>query len=267
MEHSDRARRRKLAAVVLARTNYGEADLIVTFLTRELGLLRALARYGRRSRRRFGGGLLAPGAAAWYDFTLKPQSTLAFVENAEENPRARRLPPDPVIQSLAAFALELVRNFETARNPAEASFRLLVRHLGRLALCRGEEAARLAALDFSAKYLELAGFGPALTACLACGALVETGAPGWRWDPAAAGLFCPRCPGPGRPVPPGLMARLGPAGAQTGRPDLTREELAAAETFFEDLAAHQLGRPLKALKTARRLFGTSIFAPETEQPG
>ncbi|MDR3038309.1 MAG: recombination protein O N-terminal domain-containing protein, partial [Candidatus Adiutrix sp.] len=87
-EPPDRGRRRKLAAVVLARTNYGEADLIVTFLTRELGLVSALARYGRRSRRRFGGGLLAPGVSAWYEFTLKPQSTLAFVESAEDNPRA-----------------------------------------------------------------------------------------------------------------------------------------------------------------------------------
>ncbi|GHV56957.1 DNA repair protein RecO [Deltaproteobacteria bacterium] len=240
--------------MVLARTNYGEADLIVTFLTRELGLVSALARYGRRSRRRFGGGLLAPGVSAWYEFTLKPQSTLAFVENAEDNPRARRLPPDPVIQSLAAFALELVRGFETPLNPAEASFNLLVRHLSRLARCPGEEAARLVALDFSSKYLELAGFGPALTSCLVCGAPAGPDGPGWRWDFAAGGLYCPRCPAGsgGRLVPPGILARLGPGRADP--PALDRGDLDEAEAFFENLAAHQLGRPLKALKAARRLF-------------
>jgi len=250
---AERTLHRKLAGVVVGSVNYGEADLIVTFLTRELGLLSALARYGRRSRRRFGGGLLSPGAMAWYDFTLKPQSTLAFVEKAEENPRARRLPPDPVIQALAAFALELVRGFETPQNPAAASFSLLVRHLSRLALGPDEETARRAALDFSAKYLQLAGFGPNLAYCLLCGAPAEPGAAGWRWQPAAGGLYCPRCPGPGRPVPPGLLTRPGETGP-AGPPLLYPNELAQAEAFFEDLAAHQLGRPLKALAVARRLF-------------
>ena len=237
---------------MLASVNYGEADLIATFLTRELGLLSALARYGRRSRRRFGGGLLSPGAMAWYDFTIKPQSTLAFVEKAEENPRVRRLPPDPVIQALAAFALELVRGFETPQNPAAASFSLLVRHLSLLARVPDEETARRTALDFSVNYLHLAGFGPVLTSCLVCGAPAEPEAPGWRWHPAAGGLYCPRCPGSGRTVPPGLLARLGEAGPAP--PVLGSGELAEAEAFFEGLAAHQLGRSLKAMTIARQLF-------------
>ena len=238
--------------MVLASVNYREADLIVTFLTRELGLLSALARYGRRSRRRFVGGLLAPGAMAWYDFTLKPQSSLAFVEKAEENPRVHRLPPDPVIQALAAFALELVRGFETPLNPAPASFNLLVRHLSRLAQVSEEETARRTALEFSLKYLPLAGFGPALSACLACGAPAGPEGSGWRWHPASGGLYCPRCPGSGRPVPSAFLAVLdGTAPAGSAIPG---DELAEAETFFEELAAHQLGRPLKALAVARRLF-------------
>ncbi|MCL2029459.1 MAG: DNA repair protein RecO [Deltaproteobacteria bacterium] len=254
---------RKLAGVVLASVNYGEADLIATFLTGELGLVSALARYGRRSRRRFGGGLLAPGAMAWYDFTLKPESTLAFVEKAEENPRVRRLPPDPVIQALAAFALELVRGFEAPRNPAPASFSLLAGHLSRLALIPDEETARRAALNFSIKYLELAGYGPALNACLACGVPAQAGALGWRWHSASGGLYCPRCPGSGRLVPRGFLARPGEPAAPP-EPD----ELTEAEAFFEELAAHQLGRPLKALGIARRLFKasrSSVFTKGMEE--
>jgi recombinational DNA repair protein (RecF pathway) len=190
---------------------------------------------------------------AWYDFTLKPQSTLAFVEKAEEAPRARRLPPDPVIQALAAFALELVRNFEAPQNPAAAGFGLLVRHLNRLALGLDEESARRAALDFSAKYLQLAGFGPALTSCLICGAPAEPDTPGWRWHSEAGGLYCPRCHGPGRPVPPRLLSRAGEE-KDAEFSELSPDELAEAEYFFEGLAAHQLGRPLKAMNVARRLF-------------
>ncbi len=250
--------RRRLAAVVLSRTNYGEADLIVSFLTRELGLVSALARYGRRSVRRFGGGLLAPGAVAWYDFTIKPGKSLAFVENSEENLRAPRLPADPVIQALAGFALELARGFEAPGNPAEESFTLLVRHLGRLARCGEERPARLVSLDFALKYLELAGFGPQLSGCLLCGRPPDPHEP-WRWDPAAGGLYCPHClaPGerPGRLVPPALLTRLG--GQTPGSdppPPFTSHDLTEAELFFERLAEHHLGHPLKALKIARRLY-------------
>jgi DNA repair protein RecO (recombination protein O) len=243
--------------VVLARANYGEADLIITFLTRELGLVSAMARYGRRSLRRFGGGLLSPGVSAWYDFTIKPTSTLAFVENGEENPKARRLTPDPVSQCLAAFALELVRGFEAPGNPAEASFNLLVRHLGRLALVTDERMARLVSLDFALKYLELAGFGPRLSGCLVCGA-APTVAAGWHWDPAAGGLYCPDCLASrtprSRPVSKNLLFRLTPRPAGQPLPPLSPGDLAEAELFFEKLAEHHLGHPLKALKTARRLF-------------
>ncbi len=259
--------KRRLAAVVLARIDYGEADLIVTFLTRELGLLKALARYGRRSLRRFGGGLLSPGVSAWYNFTLKPQATLAFVENGEENLKSPRLPADPVRQSLAAFALELARSFETPFNPAPESFRLLVHHLGRLARCSSDEAARLMSLDFVAKYMELAGFGSAFSDCLICGAKTAGTATDWHWDPEAGGLYCPLClkQAPIRPncrlVSPAILNHLQPQGKDTKLPLLTVNDLAEAELFFEKLAEHQLGRSLKAMKAARQFFDKTSGRP------
>lgn len=42
-------------ALVLRRTPYGEADLVVTLFTRELGRVSALARAARKSQRRFSG--------------------------------------------------------------------------------------------------------------------------------------------------------------------------------------------------------------------
>ncbi|MDR1922025.1 MAG: DNA repair protein RecO [Candidatus Adiutrix sp.] len=251
----DKSGRRRLGAVVLGRADYGEADLIVTFLTRELGLVTALARYGRRSIRRFGGGLLSPGTAAWYDFTFKTHTDLAFVEEAEANPRVAHIGADPVRQGLASFALELVRGFETPGNPAGETFALLVRHLGRLARCQGETAARRLALDFSLNYMELAGFGPRLDACLTCGAPVGD-EPGWRWDPLAGGLLCPNCPDAGdkrvRRMRPRLLRRLclGTCPAS----ELTEDDLTEAELFFERLAEEHLGRKLKAMKAVRRLL-------------
>ena len=44
-------------AVVLRKVVYGEADLVLTLLSRDLGKLSALARGARSSRRRFGAAL------------------------------------------------------------------------------------------------------------------------------------------------------------------------------------------------------------------
>ena len=47
----------KLTGVVLRAVDYGEADRVVTLLTRERGKVSAFARGARASRRRFGGAL------------------------------------------------------------------------------------------------------------------------------------------------------------------------------------------------------------------
>ncbi len=246
----------KLAAVVLSRINYGEADLIVTFLTREQGLVAALARYGRRSLRRFGGGRLFPGAVAFYDFTFKAQSDLAFVENSEELPWAPPLPKGPEVLSLADYSLELVRSFEAPANPAPEVFRLLVRHLNRLAAIKEVRLARLITLDFALKYLELAGFGPRLAGCVMCGATPQASAH-WRWAPHLGGLYCPEClvgQKLGRPISSALMARFSPNDGVNPWPELSLQDIYEAELFFEKLAEQQLNRSLKAMKVARKLF-------------
>ncbi len=44
-------------ALVLRKSDYGEADLIITLFSRELGKFRALAKNAKKSRKRFGGRL------------------------------------------------------------------------------------------------------------------------------------------------------------------------------------------------------------------
>lgn len=51
------ARSHTTLALVLRRTPYGEADLIVSLLSEKLGQVSALARAARKSQRRFGGSL------------------------------------------------------------------------------------------------------------------------------------------------------------------------------------------------------------------
>jgi DNA repair protein RecO (recombination protein O) len=122
-----------MGAVVITRYSRGDNDYIVTFFTREQGLITALAKNARQSVKRFGGNLLSPGTAAWYYLKQKPYSDMAFVERGELDSRSPRLSLDPVCRSLTAWVLELIRAFETHHNPAAASFNLLLRHLVSLA--------------------------------------------------------------------------------------------------------------------------------------
>lgn len=50
-------RKHQTLALVLRRTPFGEADWIVSLFTEELGQVSALAKFARKSKRRFGGGL------------------------------------------------------------------------------------------------------------------------------------------------------------------------------------------------------------------
>jgi DNA repair protein RecO (recombination protein O) len=254
--------------VVLSRALSGEADLVATFLTRELGLLTALAKNARKSVRRFGGGLLYPGAAAYYDFRVREGSEFAFVERGEFNPKAPVLPPDPVIQALAAWALELTRAFEAPRNPAPKSFNLLLRHLGALAQIGPEEypylRLRSQSIAFTKLYMELAGFGPDFDHCWVCGSKTSAHAD-YLIEGTDPFVICPAC-ADSYPASPGRLLQGTALVQLKGIKDLKKppvfddEGLRALEYFYQSLAASSSGR---VFKTRKALKG---FLDEAEGP-
>jgi DNA repair protein RecO (recombination protein O) len=258
--------------VVLARTGRGDSDVLATFLTRERGLVSALAKNARQSVRRFGGGLLSPGAVAWYHFRHRPGSPVGLVERAEANPRAPSIPLDPVARALAAWPLELARSFEARDNPATESFNLVLRHLS--ALCSLGDyrppalRARSLSLAFTKLYLELAGFGPDWGGCLSCG---RTEAPAWRLDPAAPGLFCPACAGaaPAHGDAAELAAAMRALKSLRDAPALGEAPLRLAELFHRRLATIAAGRTFKSPRVLQELLDESPpegAAPEGDAP-
>ncbi|MGH2652227.1 MAG: DNA repair protein RecO, partial [Actinomycetota bacterium] len=69
-------------AFVLRAIPLGESDRIVSFLTREEGRIRGVARNARRSRRRFGGSLelLSRVRTTWFE---RESAELVRVESCE----------------------------------------------------------------------------------------------------------------------------------------------------------------------------------------
>jgi DNA repair protein RecO (recombination protein O) len=264
MKKSPRAKfgapERRLGAVVLARANSGEADLVVTFLTRELGLITAIAKNARHSVRRFGGGLLDPARAAWYDFKINLNSDLALVARGENNPGFPLPPPEPVALALANLAVELVRSFEVPKNPAPLSFNLLVRHLSRLGRCQdfrppALEARRLS-LGFFKCYLEIAGFGATLSSCRDCGR-EPNGSEKWSLRLETGSALCPVCRDPGEFAVPGeLVKSLGAIDDYKSAPPLGVPEMELAEKFFGQMAAVHSDRVSKSQGVLDKLLKT-----------
>ena len=152
--------------VVLRTAKLGEADRIITLLTRTHGKVRAVAKGVRRSKSRFG-GRLEPFMRA--DLLIAEGRSLDVISQAE---------------SLAAYAAPISADFEayaaanviaetadklvSAENERmDAQYRLLVGALN--ALARHARMPRLIAASYVLRALSMAGWTPRLSSCVVCG--------------------------------------------------------------------------------------------------
>jgi DNA repair protein RecO (recombination protein O) len=253
--------------VVLARTGRGDSDWLITFLTRERGLIQAVAKNARQSVRRFGGGLLTPGMPAWFYIRHKPNLPVGFVDRGEFNSKVPAIPADPVAQTLAAWSVELVKVFEARDNPAHASFNLLLRYLSALYSIGNYAPPALGprelSLSFTKRYLELAGFGATLNGCRLCGRFK---AAAWFLEPGLKGLICADCGrAAGRrfePVPTILIEALSALGRRCELPGFPEVFLAQAEFFFHKLASLEAGRSFNSHRILQQLLNDAPQPPK-----
>ena len=192
-------------AVVLRQHKLGEADRIVTLLTREHGLVRAVAKGVRRTRSKFGARL---EPFAHIDVQLHPGRNLDIVTQ---------------VQAIDAFATDIVSDYgrytcacavlETAerlageeRAPAPALHQLTVAALR--AVADGGRPRELVLDSYLLRAMAIAGWAPALIECARCAAP----GPHRAFHIAAGGSVCVHCRPSGSVTPPqgvlDLMAAL-----------------------------------------------------------
>ena len=205
-------------AFVIGSHPLGEADRIVTFLTRSSGKVRAVAKGARKSRKRFGANLLLLSRVrlAWFE---KEGSDLARLQSADLLESFFDLQADPVRFAVLACCAEVADAFAREEQEDEAFFRLL--H----AVLRGVRDGF--DLDRANRYFELwtlrlHGFLPDLQTCARCGrALEETGG---RLARREGIVVCPRC------------------GARSaGDPELSREAIVEAARMMHKAPADLIG--------------------------
>ena len=181
-------------AIVLRTQKLGEADRIITLLTRGNGRVRAVAKGVRRTTSRFGSRL---EPFTHVDLQLAEGRSLDVVTQAETlAPYAARIGSDYERYTAGTVMLETAeRLVAEEKEPALQQFLLLV---GALRVMSSGERKPSQVLDsFLLRSLSVAGYAPSFDACARCGAE----GPHRSFNPAAGGVLCGNCRTPGSASP------------------------------------------------------------------
>lgn len=190
-------------AVVLRTHKLAEADRIITLLTREHGVVRAVARGVRRTSSKFGSRL---EPFTHVDLQLAVGRNLDTVTQAEtRSPFGSVIAADYDRYTAASVMLETAeRLVSEERQPSVQQYLLLV---GALRAMTGEDHRPGDVLDsFLLRSMSVAGYAPSCWACASCG----LDGPHRAFSPAAGGALCTRCRVPGSANPAGeTLVHLG----------------------------------------------------------
>lgn len=191
-------------SVVLQAFRYSDTSKILRLLTRDRGPVSVIARGALRPRSRLS-GLLEPFAEGSATFYLKSNRDLHTLSGFELIRERQALGVDLSRFAAASVLCELVMRV-APREADPGLFDFLVAALDDL-IAAPEDQARGVAAARIWQLVALLGFGPSVAACVDCGRPPEPGQPA-RFDLAAGGLRCHRCPQVGRYVGPDEVQAL-----------------------------------------------------------
>ena len=174
--------------IVLRTYPLGDTSRIVVAYTRELGLVRLVAKGARKTPGRFGFAL-EPLSRSSLVFYHKPDRELQLLSQADTlDPLGSRLTElDRFAHAQAA--VELIDRLVWGEEPHPELYDLLARLLDAVGRA---PAASLPALTiaFDLQAASLLGYRPRLDACAGCGGPLSARRP---FSPARGGLLCDRC--------------------------------------------------------------------------
>ena len=241
-------------AVVLRRLEYGEADRILTLLTREYGKFGAIAKGARRARARSGASL---DLFSHSQMMLAKGRNLDVVAQVQRHGDARHIAGDLRRTACASLVAEVVDKVLEERHPVDEIFDLVVSTLERLNV--RERSSRADTAWFMMRILECLGYLPQLDGCAGCGQALP--ASDCWFSPLLGGLLCGDCAsrnqGGGSAVSRNgiKVLRVMAAGdaALYDRLKLAPSLLHEVEQALEDQLEYHLDRRLKSLEFLRSI--------------
>ncbi len=176
---------RKVEAIVIAHTEYAEADRFVRMFTLENGKLNTLARGVRKIQSRKAAHLEPFTHSA---LVLARGQTFWIITQAETIDSFTAIHDDLKKTADALYILELVDKVSLENQPEPGVFRLLLETLKRIDACVDTfNALRY----FEMRFLDAAGFRPELIHCVACKKEIQP--EDQYFSPLQGGILCPQC--------------------------------------------------------------------------
>lgn len=178
---------RETEAVVLRTYRLGEADKILSLLTRQWGRLRAVAAGAQRPKSRYGGTLEGLSYVRLWLFERENRDLLRM-NSAELLESFFDMQKDYRLQVAAQYVAEVAERFLPEREQNERAFRLV------LAVLRGIKHSgevNRPLLYFNYWLLRLGGFLPDLRSCASCRR--ELGEEPAFYGEGSEGLLCSDC--------------------------------------------------------------------------
>ena len=248
----------KTSAILLRRVDYGDADLILTFFSEDLGKIGLIAKHAKKSRKRFA-GKLELFSNLNIQFRVRRQGGLAVLEEAHIIDPFAALRQHIMKTAYASYWAELAMVWTEDDQPLASLYHLLVYALDELNAGRQDDA--LLNLAFQMRFMALAGLCPNLNYCCVCRTELEniqTVATGF--DLPRGGLCCHTCDPTYEPalclsrgtikqlqwIAEGDLARI-------GRIRFSSAALNEAQTFLETFVPYHLGKEPRSLKFLRQI--------------
>ena len=170
-------------AVVLRTWPVHEADLVVSFLTRDFGKMRGVAKSALKSRKRFGGALEPMTVARAY-FVERPRQELVRLDQLEIIRSPLSAPVDHVRLTVLSVFAEVLEEALPDHDPQETVFRLVLSVLEQTTV----EQPWMPLTYFQLWMTRLMGLLPDIAHCTACGEALVAGET--SFNNHADGLFC-----------------------------------------------------------------------------
>ncbi|MGA3069822.1 MAG: DNA repair protein RecO [Terracidiphilus sp.] len=175
-------------AVVLRTWPVHEADLIVSFFTRDYGRMKGVAKSALKSRKRFGGALEPMTVArAW--FVERPLQELVRLDQLELIRSPLSSPVDHARMAVLSFFAEVLDEALPEHDPQDAVFRLLLAVLEQTTAVQSDIVQPWMALTYFSLWMtRLMGLLPDVAHCTACGEALRPGET--SFNALGDGLFC-----------------------------------------------------------------------------
>ncbi|MDQ6746987.1 MAG: DNA repair protein RecO [Candidatus Dormibacteraeota bacterium] len=240
-------------AVILRKVDYGEADRILTLLTRERGKVPAIAKSVRKSRSRMSGQL---DVFAHGTMLLAEGKSMDVVTQFQRITENSALGSDLRRAAVASVVVEVADKIMEERHAAPEMFTLVVEALRHLS--DRETTALMELADFLMRVLGELGYTPELNRCARCGG--PLGEEGLAFSALAGGVVCIGCSHHDRPAMSVSarsvkILRVLASGDRDlfFRLRLEEADNRAIESVLEAQLEHHLDRQLKSIDFLRRV--------------